>query len=311
MKSASRRLSWVRSVALAALAAATWLPVHAAAWPVPEGVKTVPVEGYPLAYAEAGQGVPIVVIHGAWVDQRLFKGQLDAFARSHRVITLSLRHHWPEPWDGQAGFYSVEQHARDTAALIRALGLGKVHLLGHSRGGGVAAAVARQAPELIRTLILAEPSGLAEVSIDPAAVRQRMDGAAALSVTVRNALQAGRPRADVAERAWESANGAGSWGRMPPPIQQMIVDNIATMAAPPLGDPPPIATCADVGRFSFPVLLLQSASAAKLYVDTHEGLRRCNPAIGPAVVLPSSNHNMHLSNAEAFNRTVLDFIASR
>lgn len=291
---------------LAALAAG---PALADGWPVPEGLKTVMLDGYPLAYAEAGQGVPIVILHGAWVDQRLFKGQLEAWSRTHRVIIPSLRHHWPEPWDGQAGNYSVEQHARDTVAMVRALGLGKVHLLGHSRGGGVAVAAARMAPDIIRSLILAEPFGLAEVAADPTAIRQRMDGAVGLGAGLRSALQSGKPRAEVAERGWELANGAGSWARMPAGIQQMIIDNIGTMAAPPApGGPTPIATCQDVSRFGFPVLLLQSASAAKLYLDTHEGLQRCNPAIGPAVVVPASNHNMHVSNAEAFNTAVLEFV---
>lgn len=299
----------------AVLAAVSWMAGHAAlaapSWPIPDGVKTVEVDGYPLAYAEAGQGVPLVIIHGAWVDQRLFNATLTEFAKTNRVINISLRHHWPEPWDGQGGRYSVEQHARDTAALIRALGLPKVHLLGHSRGGGVAVAVARQAPDLIRTLILVEPFGLAEVSTDPAAMRQRMDGAAGLAAGLRQALQSGKTREEVAERGWEMANGPGSWARMPPPIRQMVVDNIATMAAAPVASPPPLATCDDVGRFTFPVLLLQSASAARLYVDTHEGLRRCNAAIAPAVVVPESGHNIQLSNPAGFNRVVLDFVSGR
>lgn len=277
-------------------------------WPMPPDVKTVDVEGYPLAYVDAGSGVPIVIVHGAWVDHRLFKAQVAEFSKTHRVIAVSLRHHWPEPWDGKSNDYSVEQHARDLVALVRQLDLGRVHLFGHSRGGGVALAVARQAPELLRTLILAEPSGLVEVSTDPAATRQRLEGGNALAQRLREVWQAGTARDVMAARAWEAANGPGSWDRMPAPTRQMISDNIVTLTAPMTSAGPPIATCEQVGALRMPVLLLQSSRADKLYIDSHDGLRRCNAAIGPAVVVPESSHNMHLSNPAFFNQAVLDFV---
>jgi pimeloyl-ACP methyl ester carboxylesterase len=277
-------------------------------WPMPPDVKTVDVEGYPLAYVDAGSGVPIVIVHGAWVDHRLFKAQVAEFAKTNRVIAVSLRHHWPEPWDGQSTDYSVEQHARDLVALVRKLGLGRVHLFGHSRGGGVAVAVARLAPELLRTLILAEPSGLVEVSTDPNGMRQRLEGGNALAQRLREVWQSGTAREVMAARAWESVSGPGSWDRMPAPVRQMISDNIVTMTAPMVSAVPPIATCEQVGALRMPVLLLQSSRAEKVYVDSHDGLRRCNAAIAPAVVVPESSHNMHMSNPVFFNQTVLDFV---
>jgi esterase len=135
-------------------------------WPIPSGVKTVEVNGYPIAYIEAGAGVPVVILHGVFVDHRLFAFQVAEFSKTHRVIAVSLRHHYPEPWDGKVGAYSISQHAADVAALIRTLNLGKVHLLGHSRGGSVAINTARQAPELIRTLILEDASGLEPLLAD-------------------------------------------------------------------------------------------------------------------------------------------------
>jgi uncharacterized protein YceK len=32
-------------------------------WPIPEGVKTIEVNGYPMAYREAGSGIPLVLLH--------------------------------------------------------------------------------------------------------------------------------------------------------------------------------------------------------------------------------------------------------
>lgn len=45
------------------------MPVLAAPkWPLPEGVKSVEVNSYDMAYQEAGSGVPLVLVHGSIND---------------------------------------------------------------------------------------------------------------------------------------------------------------------------------------------------------------------------------------------------
>jgi pimeloyl-ACP methyl ester carboxylesterase len=73
-------------------------------------------------------------------------------------VLISLRHYYPERWDGVGTDFSIEQHAQDVAALIKKLNLGKVHLVGHSRGGAVVIEVAKLNPEVIRTLVLPDAS---------------------------------------------------------------------------------------------------------------------------------------------------------
>jgi alpha-beta hydrolase superfamily lysophospholipase len=113
------------------------------AWPIPQGIKWETVNGYPIAYREGGTGTPVVLVHGAMADYRAWNILFDQFSTAHRVIAVSLRHSFPEQWNGVGDDFSTEQHAQDVAALIKKLGLGKVHLLGHSRGGGVAVEVAK------------------------------------------------------------------------------------------------------------------------------------------------------------------------
>ena len=43
-------------------------------WPLPDGVKTVSVNGYEMAYQETGSGVPIVLVHGTLNDYRVLAG---------------------------------------------------------------------------------------------------------------------------------------------------------------------------------------------------------------------------------------------
>lgn len=307
----SRRVGrTVASVAVLALAGSllggTPRASAAPAWAIPDGVKTVEVGGYPISYIEAGSGVPVVILHGAWVDHRLFAPQVTDFSKNNRAIAVSLRHYHPEPWDGKEGSFSVTQHANDVAALIRQLNLGKVHLLGHSRGGAVAITVARQSPELVRTLILEDPGGLEPLLADAAVGRQRVEGSARLGAFLRGTLDSS-DRATTAKTAWNTTNGPDAWTRMPPAMQQMITDNIGTMTAKTPYDAPAIH-CDDIRKFSFPVLVLHGDRSQKIYSDMGAAMRQCKPDLAEPVIVPEAGHNMHVNNPAFFNKAVIDFM---
>jgi hypothetical protein len=44
--------------------------VEAAPWALPPGVKTLEVNGYPMAFLESGTGEPVVLVHGSATDYR-------------------------------------------------------------------------------------------------------------------------------------------------------------------------------------------------------------------------------------------------
>lgn len=277
-------------------------------WPIPEGVKTVEVNGYPMAYVEAGSGPVLLVVHGAWIDHRLFNGVVAQLSGAYRVIVPSLRHYWPEPWDGTGDDFSYSQHANDLAAFVRALGLGKVHLLGHSRGGGVALTVALRNPEFVRSLVLAEPAHLDALLPDPSVAVMRRETNKRFGAMIRASLQAGEERAAVAKKAWDVSNGPGSWDRMPENPQRMIAANIATMST----DVPSeviAANCDDLRRLTMPVLLVQSEGAAKNYLDAMAAALQCRPDWSPMAIVPKARHNMFLDNPASFNEQVTAFLA--
>src|SRR5882724_7850229 len=121
--SASAR-TFGRVVALMALVSAGLgiSPVRAEPrWPLPDGVKSVAVNGYDMAYLESGSGAPVVLVHGALSDYRIWNPVASELAKRFHVVTVSLRHHYPEKWDGKGNDYSYEQHAADVAVFIKTL----------------------------------------------------------------------------------------------------------------------------------------------------------------------------------------------
>ncbi len=117
--------------------------------------KTVEVEGTAFAYREVGPttGVPVVFLHHftAVLDD-WDPAVVDGIAAERRVILLDLR-----GVGGSGGTTpdSVEAMASDAIAVLQALGLSTVDLLGYSLGGMVAQVMVQQRPDLVRRVILA------------------------------------------------------------------------------------------------------------------------------------------------------------
>src|SRR4051812_39475370 len=244
-------------MSLARLLRSALLPLGAllllgAAWPVPAGIKTMSVNGYDLAYVERGTGTPLILLHGASNDLRSFALQMEPLAKNFRVISISLRHYWPEPWDGK-GEFSAKQQAEDVAAFIKALGVGKVHLVGHSRGGYIALELALAHPELLRDLVLAEPALLLPGLVPGAVAAESKEVNAARDqriATTTRLIQEGK--IDEASEVWtDGINGKGSYKARPVALQQVVRDNIRTVLGEEHEGKRAI-TCDEVKKFTLP-----------------------------------------------------------
>ena len=135
-------------------------------------MQTLRVNGYDMPYLEVGQakdgGHPLVCVHGTLGDFRTWYAVLGPLSRKHRVIAVSLRHFFPEHWDGVGDDYRMAQHVADVIAFLEQIDPRPVDLMGHSRGGHIAFRVAQQRPDLLRKVVLAEPGGDFDATLDPA-----------------------------------------------------------------------------------------------------------------------------------------------
>jgi 3-oxoadipate enol-lactonase len=106
-----------------------------------------------LQYTTAGDGAPVVFIHGFGLDANMWDPQWAAFAKRHRVIRYDMR-----GYGGSSVPEGPYSHTEDLLALIDFLGAHPAHLVGLSLGGRVALRVAAQYPEAVRSLTLADPA---------------------------------------------------------------------------------------------------------------------------------------------------------
>jgi esterase len=273
-------------------------------WPLPQGVKSIEVNGYDMAYQEAGSGAPIILVHGAVTDYRFWSAQVPEFAGKYHVIAVSLRHFYPEIWDGRGDDFSVDQHAADLAAFVKKLNLGKVHLLGHSRGGAVALLVAIKTPELIKSLILSDASGLEMLLPDtPENQKLAAEGRELRAALARNLTTGNR---ELASQVFvDSLIGPGAWSRRTLDQRQMTLDNLGTGLT---AEERPTVTCGQVAKFDFPILLLNGDRSPRRYPEMFAAMRRCRNIPQPTII-PNGTHAMNRDNPPAFNAAVLDFLA--
>jgi 3-oxoadipate enol-lactonase len=104
-----------------------------------------------LRYAVAGDGDPVLFIHGFGLDSDMWAPQWPVFAKTHRAIRYDLRGYGRSSLP--QGAYS---HVDDLLALMDFLHSRPAHLVGLSMGGRYALRVAQAAPEAVRSLTLAD-----------------------------------------------------------------------------------------------------------------------------------------------------------
>lgn len=113
---------------------------------------TMSADGVPIAYEALGSGAPaLVFVHGWSCDGSYWSGQLQAFARDHRVVAMDLAGHGDSGRNREE--WTIAAYGADVAAVVDALGLERVILIGHSMGGDVVVDAARLLPDRVAGLV--------------------------------------------------------------------------------------------------------------------------------------------------------------
>jgi pimeloyl-ACP methyl ester carboxylesterase len=269
-------------------------------------MQTLPVNGYDMAYLDAGQGPPLVCVHGSLCDFRIWHCVLGPLSKKHRVIALSLRHFFPERWDGSGNSYSIAQHVSDVIGFIEQLNVGPVDLMGHSRGGHVAFRVAQQRPDLLRKLILAEPGGELDATLDP----DFKPGPSPLAARI--AMAADKIAAGDVEGGLsffiDAIEGPGAWTRTPAAPKQLLRDNAFTLIGQSRDNRPPFSK-ADAEAIAMPTLFIGGARTKGSLPLVLRTLAAHVPDAKTAMI-PNTTHPMFEQAPQKFCEIVLEFLGA-
>jgi esterase len=264
-----------------------------------------------IASVTEGKGTPLFIIHGAWNDQRSFSGAIPILSERSTVTRVSLRLHWPNPWpvtEKEAyDDYLIEKHAADVAKAIERSGRLPVDLLGHSYGGAIAFVVARTRPELVRRLILVEPSLQRLLEGDPDG-EKLLAGARAVRDIRLAKLRGGATPLELVRGMYDESR-PGTFDSFPDRRRQILSDNARTMGPGLVHswiDFP--VTCNDAGALRMPVLVVEGEKTTAVMHAIAKALLPCIPG-AKHVVLAGATHTIQFEAPESMARVVADYLA--
>jgi len=153
--------------------------------------RVVTDDGVGLVVAVAGDPVApsLLLVPGFGGAKEDFADHVDALAHGHHVVTFDHRGHGQSDHPDDPAMYSLDRLGADVRAVVRALDLRDLRLLGHSMGGMAVRRALLQEPDLARALVFMDTSPGAPPGLDIELVRLGVEVARTSGMTTLRELQ--------------------------------------------------------------------------------------------------------------------------
>lgn len=254
----------------------------------------------------AGEGAPVVLIHGA-MTRDLLKPLMDELVKKDRyqVIHYGRRGHGGHGLPGETA--DIPGQAADVVAVLDALGVDKAHVAGHSFGAYIALEMATQAPDRLLSAVLLEPP-LAQAQTE--AVQQAMKQLAEVAMPlVVDKYTSGD--ADGAVTAFlDFTSGVQDTVEL---IEPVLPEGARALAAADLNtwlqaDLPAMgswmADPAAVTQLTTPIVWIGGADSPPFFADSRALVQEWRPAMKAATIVGAGHYFPVLKPAET--ATALD-----
>lgn len=115
-------------------------------------MPTESVNGITIAYEMSGDGPPVMLLTGLGGAGRAWGSHRERFAEE--FLTVTPDHRGTGNSTRAPAGYTIGEHARDMAGLLRTLETGPAHVIGSSTGGAIAQVMALDHPDVVRSITL-------------------------------------------------------------------------------------------------------------------------------------------------------------
>ena len=245
-------------------------------------------DGVQIYYEVHGDGPPLILTHGYSSTSAMWKGQVEALSRHHKLILWDMRGHGQSDYPENPAAYSEALTVGDIGALLEAAGARQAIVGGLSLGGYMSLAFYRAHPERVAALLIIDTGpGFKKDDAREVWNRRALDTAERFKREGLEVLKsASRERSSVTHR---DASGLALAARgMLTQRDARVIEVLPEIKVPSL---------VVVGADDTPFLAASDYMAAKI------------PGASK-VVIPAAGHAVNIDQPQAFIEAVLPFLAS-
>jgi pimeloyl-ACP methyl ester carboxylesterase len=256
-----------------------------------------------LHYVEAGQGEPLLLIHGTGGNADAFQAVIGPLAERWRVIAYDRRGFSRSGPATHPKADYFRRHADDAAALLRDLGAAPANVLGWSGGGLVSLSLAVNHPDVVRRLVVYEP---------PLHAKGHPTLAMGLGFAKLLGLRAiGRTR-DAAGSFFRMATtystGGNGFDRMDARMREALLDNAPGIMREIDGGTCEELTAEVLRGIRVPMRAILGGTTAPFLANATDRLTRILPAL-PVTRVPGTGHLMMIDHPAEFVRALSEALA--
>ena len=270
------------------------------------------VNGTRLAYDEAGEGHPFVMIHGGLVNRHLWDDQFEAFAQLYRVIRYDMRAFGDSAMPTEP-FSMIE----DLYQLMKFLNIEKTYLMGLSMGGGLAIDFTVAHPEMVDALIPVAAGVSGFEPPDTPETQKMMEEWEKIGKQIDSLLDKGRfdEAIEIENHLWTDGPNRTA-EQVKPHVRQRVHDmelhNYQEQAKVGEGElPEPLEpekpAFAHLSEIHVPTLIILGDADVVAILVQGKILETSIPG-AKKVVIPNTAHHLNMEEPEMFNKIVLDFL---
>lgn len=270
--------------------------------------KEMTIEVVKLEYVDEGQGEPVVFVHGAVSDHRVWEEQRNEIvAQGYRFIAPDSRYHGDTPWTDNGAKYSMATHVSDLAAFIEQLDVGPVHLVGWSSGSNIAIGLGVLHPELVRSLFLYEP-GLGSVISDQKDLEALGKDWESFGPGFAAVQEGDLQKATRLLINWVN-DQPGTFAGLPAWRRNVILENSRSLGPQFTGAGDIPLTCEQLGQIDMPVTVAKGEQSRPAFAIPSDAIHECIPG-SQLVTIPGTRHLAPGENPSAFSEAVLNHLTS-
>lgn len=236
----------------------------------------VTINGASIEYFQQGRGAPVVLLHGAPSDYRVWLPHCAALSERYRAIAYTQRYFGLGEWARDWPPFGARTHADDLVALLRQVAGEPAHVIAWSYGAHVALTAAHEEPGLFRSLFVYEP-GVPTYVTDAQELAAFTADANLMFGPVLAAVQRGDNQAAVRALLDGSGGASGYFEGQSAERRRVQLDSARVLPLLFSQPSPPALRCEDLQRLRVPVAVAWGERTRPFFGVVSRAAARCIP----------------------------------